>query len=263
MNNVFDDMGDYWSEIADGSKTLSQVKFLEDNLERTGIILDAACGTGRHLSALSEKGFEVVGLDISINLLKIVKQRYNKAVVIRGDLKFLPFKVHAFGAVISMDTSLGYLESEKDDFKVFMEIRRVLRFGSFFVIDVFNRDLLLRKYFHKNYLKKLKWATLSLLTNIGIHWFLFRVFQWRDYPSFFLLQERTVSINGDFLEDLWIICDKKTRRLSIFRHHARLYEYHIVKSLLISSGFSVRSLYGDYDRRNYTRSSQRLIVIAY
>ncbi len=73
--NVFDQMGVYWAEIADQNPTERQVQFIENTLKPQGLILDLACGTGRHMIPLSKEGYDVVGLDISRNLLKIAKTR--------------------------------------------------------------------------------------------------------------------------------------------------------------------------------------------
>ena len=113
--NVFDEMGVYWAEIADKNQTEKQLQFLKTQIKPDGYILDLACGTGRHLIPLSQQGFNMVGLDISAKLLKIAKQRWREVQLVRGDMRFLPFKPQAFAAAISMDTSFGYLPSEHDD----------------------------------------------------------------------------------------------------------------------------------------------------
>lgn len=105
--NVFDEMGVYWAEIADKSQTEKQLQFLKNNLKSNGYVLDLACGTGRHLIPLSQQGFNMVGLDASANLLKIAKQRHKHVQLVKGDMRFLPFKPQAFAAAISMDTSSG------------------------------------------------------------------------------------------------------------------------------------------------------------
>jgi ubiquinone/menaquinone biosynthesis C-methylase UbiE len=35
------------------------------------LVLDLACGTGRHSIPLSNEGYNMVGLDVSLNLLKM------------------------------------------------------------------------------------------------------------------------------------------------------------------------------------------------
>ncbi len=109
--NVFDEMGVYWAEIASQNQTEKQLQFLKNQVKPDGYILDVACGTGRHSIPLSQLGYGMVGLDISATLLKIAKLHSKESQFVRGDMRFLPFKPQAFTAVISMDTSFGYLEN--------------------------------------------------------------------------------------------------------------------------------------------------------
>ena len=112
IRNVFDEMGSYWEEIANKNQTERQIQFLKTKLKPEEYVLDLACGTGRHSISLSQQGYFIVGLDVSPNLLKIAKQRWREVRLVRGDMRFLPFKVEAFSVAISMDTSFGYLTSQ-------------------------------------------------------------------------------------------------------------------------------------------------------
>ena len=233
-------MGGYWAEVADQNQTEKQLQFLRDQLKPNRYILDVACGTGRHMIPLSQQGYGMVGLDISANLLKIAKQRSKEIQLIRGDMRFLPFKPQVFASVISMDTSFGYLPSEVDDRVTFVEVKRVLNQRSVFIIDVFNREQLIRKYQNKNLPAK-----------------------WKEYPSFFLLQKRNVSPEGEWLWDLWTIEDKVNNRLSIFEHVARLYECGKLVRMLEKAGFAIKKIYGGYEEENFSPESLRLILVAF
>jgi ubiquinone/menaquinone biosynthesis C-methylase UbiE len=238
MTNVFDEMGAYWAEIADKSQTEEQLKFLKNHLISNGYILDLACGTGRHSILLTQEDYAVVGMDISANLLKIAKKRLSKLEVVRGDMRFLPFKAQAFQAVVSMDTSFGYLPSEKDDLVVFSEIHRTISQKGVMVVDVFNREELARKYSKEiNYSK------------------------WKEYPSFFLQQKRTVSQRSDWLCDLWIIRDKASGRLMFFEHSVRLYKKGELQGLVEKAGFLVNQVLGGYEEEAFSVNSSRLILI--
>ncbi len=238
--NVFDEMGVYWAEIADHNQTEKQLQFLKDHFKPDGYVLDVACGTGRHMIPLSQQGYGMVGLDVSANLLKIAKQRSKEIQLVRGDMRFLPFKPQVFAGVISMDTSFGYLPSEADDSVTLVEVKRVLNQRGVFVIDVFNREELTRKYQNK-----------SLPT------------KWKEYPSFFLLQKRTVSPKGEWLWDLWTIEDKADSRLSIFEHAVRLYERGKLERMLEKAGFAVKKVYGGYEEENFSPESSRLILVTF
>ncbi len=237
--NVFNEMGVYWAEMADQNQTEKQLQFIKKTLKVKGLILDVACGTGRHLIRLSKEGFDVVGLDISNKLLRIAKRRWQEAQVVQADMRFLPFKAEAFSAAISMDTSFGYLPSEEDDLLSLMEVHEALTKNGVLVIDVFSRKHLINRYESGEQLK------------------------WKEYPSFFLLQNRTVDVKGEKLKDLWTVHEKTSGQLIIFEHSVRLYEFNQLKGLLEKAGFSVNQVYGDYDEQSYGSNSSRLIFIVF
>jgi ubiquinone/menaquinone biosynthesis C-methylase UbiE len=231
-------MGSYWVEIADQHHTGKQIEFLKTRIEEDKCILDVACGSGRHITVLSKSGYCIIGIDISANLLKIAKQRGAQHLVM-GDMRFLPFKSDVFNAAISMDTSFGYIQSKKNDQLSITEVRRVLSIEGEFVLDVFNREKLATKYQGKNPLKYL-----------------------REYPSFYLEQERTVNKSKTKLCDIWTIRDKTTGQSKRFIHSVRLYRYPELEALLLGAGFTVNSFFGDYEGQEYRVNSPRLIIIA-
>jgi SAM-dependent methyltransferase len=261
--NVFDEMGKYWAEIADQNQTDRQIKFIKNTLKPEGFVLDFACGTGRHLIPLSKEGYRMVGLDISANLLRIAKSRWRGAQLVRADMRFLPFKPEMFSAAVSMDTSFGYLPSEQDDMQSLREVRETLSQGGILVVDVFNREHLILKY-EQNRFKKVKWVFLPVLLkpNRLARWLLFRFFKWKEYPSFFLLQKRTVKADGGELYDLWVVCDKSEDKIRVFEHTARLYESKGLRGLLEQAGFVVKRVYGDYEGQQFSPASDRLILVA-
>jgi ubiquinone/menaquinone biosynthesis C-methylase UbiE len=239
MPNVFDEMGVYWAEIADKSQTEKQLQFLKTHLRSDGYVLDIACGTGRHSIPLSQEGYGIVGLDVSVNLLRIAKQRSSKVAVVLGDMQHLPFKDEAFAAAISIDTSFGYLLSEKEDRFSLAEVQRVLFHQGVFVVDVFNREGLIIKYRNEKQSSKLK-----------------------EYPSFFLQQKRTISKKGDLLCDLWTIREKASGQLAVFEHTVRLYKRDKLEGLLEKTSFSVNQVYGNYEEEDFSPNSPRLIMVA-
>jgi ubiquinone/menaquinone biosynthesis C-methylase UbiE len=239
MANVFDEMGVYWAEIADKNQTQRQIQFLKSLLQPTGYVLDLACGSGRHSIALNADGYMMVGLDASRKLLKIAKQRSEEIPVVLGDVRFLPFKTGTFTSVVSVDTSFGYLLSEADDKVSLSEVRRVLSKMGLFVIDVFNQEYLDLKYKVQSNSTKEK-----------------------DYPSFFLLQKRTVSDSGSWLCDLWTIRDKADGQVRFFEHKVRLYGRDKLSCLLESVGFRVNQVLGGYEGENFRVDSSRLIFLA-
>jgi ubiquinone/menaquinone biosynthesis C-methylase UbiE len=78
---------------------------------------------------LRREGWNIIGLDLSKNLLNIAKQKMRKERVefslIRSDMRHLPFRNQTFEGVVCMFTSFGYLPSEAEDVKSLKDMWRI------------------------------------------------------------------------------------------------------------------------------------------
>jgi SAM-dependent methyltransferase len=96
-------------------------------------VLDLACGSGRHSLELRRRGFEVVGADISPDLIEIAGRdaaEENLDVDFAlSDLRDLEFE-NEFDLVLNLnDGAIGYLESDEENLRTFEVISRALRPG--------------------------------------------------------------------------------------------------------------------------------------
>jgi SAM-dependent methyltransferase len=96
-------------------------------------VLDLACGIGRHSLELRRRGFEVVGVDISPELLAMAEQSASKegleASFVQADLRELELS-DEFDLVLSLnDGAVGYFETDEENRRTFEVIARALRAG--------------------------------------------------------------------------------------------------------------------------------------
>ena len=126
----------------------------------------------------------------------------------------------------------------EDDLKSLKDVRSVLGINGVLVVDVFNSEHLIKKGKSKSKPK------------------------WREYPSFFLLQERSVAVDGGELHDKWVIRDKSDGQIRVFQHVARLYTRDQLRGLLEKAGFDVYAVLGDYERQEFSFDSNRLIMVS-
>ena len=197
--NIFNDMGADWKAIVNARDTSKEVSFVESVLPKNGVILDLCCGTGRHSIALRKRGLNVIGMDLSRNLLAIAKLQMTRARVrfplIRADMRFFPFRDNLFSAVINMFTSFGYLPSESEDAVSLLEINRTLRSKGRFLLDLANRDHIVKT---------------------------FRERDWAEFEPFYLLEKRLLDLKNSRLTSQWTLIDKNTIRVkSIQRSEER------------------------------------------
>ncbi|GAH14362.1 unnamed protein product, partial [marine sediment metagenome] len=90
---------------------------MEGGLEFSGTILDAGCGNGRNMSIIggNQNDFRIIGLDNSIELLKIIKNQRDELIrhgnnrlktrkieIILSDLIYLPFRKEIFDHIFAI-----------------------------------------------------------------------------------------------------------------------------------------------------------------
>jgi SAM-dependent methyltransferase len=104
-----------------------------------GRALDLACGSGRHTRALC-RHIWTVGLDLSMELLKVAISEAPEVPYVRADMRALPFAGASFDLVVNLFTSFGYFSSDEENRVVLSEVNRVMKHDGVFVLDYLNAD---------------------------------------------------------------------------------------------------------------------------
>lgn len=144
-------MGKQWDKIFKWhgkvfTKPQEDIPKIVKLFEKRGVkrVLDLGCGSGRHTVYLAKKGFEVYGIDIAPEGIKIAKKWLKKeklkASLRTGNIyKKLPYKDNFFDAIISTQTiHHERIESIK---KAIKEIERILKPKGLIFISVRKRKL--------------------------------------------------------------------------------------------------------------------------
>lgn len=84
--------------IFDNSELLNK---FSDYLPKNAEVLDVGCGAGAPSSSLVQKGFEVIGVDFSKNMLNLAKKNVPKCHLIIGDIIDLGFRDSTFDGLIA------------------------------------------------------------------------------------------------------------------------------------------------------------------
>lgn len=125
---------------------------IADIFKKSGVkkVLDLGSGTGRHIVFLAKNGFDVYGIDIAEEGIKITKEWLIKE-KLQADLRIssfyrkLPYKDNFFDAVIS--TAALHHEKIENIRKAILEIERVLKPGGLVFITFRKRKF--RKFYPK------------------------------------------------------------------------------------------------------------------
>lgn len=199
-------------------------------------VIDVACGNGRYMSAFGQVGLEVYGVDLSAYLLSdAVASRALRGRVVLGDMRALPFRDGAAGAVVNMFTSFGYFETDLDNVRVMQEVSRILSPGGVFLMDFLNTDAIDRN---------------ALGAEVSR----------RDERGANVEERRELSDGGRVLVKhvrVWV----GERAPVEYSERLRLYRHADLTSMATAAGLSPRAVYGDYDLTDYASTSPRVIML--
>jgi SAM-dependent methyltransferase len=197
-----------------------EVAFIETALgaEPGGMILDLACGTGVHCIGLAQKGYQMVGLDLSFAMLAVASEEAQakdcKINFIQKDLRELDFE-EAFDAAYCIGSSFGYFDDD-DNLKVLAGVHKALKPGGIFLLEVDNRDFVIRQ-------------------TPGLLWFEGDGVATMEETSFDFITSRLKVRRQLLFED----GGKKTQTYSI-----RMYSIHELGRMMHKIGFRVDSVGG-------------------
>ncbi len=208
--------------------------------EATGLgagarVLDVGCGPGRHLGELLGIGCRATGLDLSRHMTEAARAAVPGALLVRADMRSLPFRSGCFDAVTSYFTSFAYFDDEDDDLSVLSEVRRVLKSGGWYLLDFLNADEVVAN------LRKKDRRTVSGLE---------------------VVQERRLAEGGRVIEKRIGIGAGGRAPPREFVERVRLYRPGDLESMLLRTGLSPGPVFGEYDRSPHTPASPRYIVLA-
>lgn len=195
-------------------------------------LLDLACGPGRHAAQFALRGARVVGVDLSLPLLSRAHRRDRPPLLlVRGDMRDLPFRDQTFDLVVNLFTSFGYFADDAQHRRVLRSAARLLAPQGTFVMDYLNagqvRANLVR---HEE-------------TRVGART---------------VAVERTISPDGRFvLKEIHLADEGRS-----FLERVRLFSAEELERLLADAGLEVRERYGDYDGGPLTPGAPRTILFA-
>ena len=112
-------------------------------LSPSAIVADLGCGNGRHLLPCAEKCSSVVGVDISLQLLRIVQKKLHEnaldsASLVHADVTLLPFKKNCFDVVLFI-AALHNIQGQNHRHAALTEVLRILKPRGTALISVWSR----------------------------------------------------------------------------------------------------------------------------
>lgn len=141
--SMYATMAQYYDELTDDVPYEEFCAFIEKTFKRYGaspkLILDLACGTGSVTKLLAEKGYDMIGADISAEMLTEAQQKcidlWNKPTFIRQSMTNLNL-YGTVDAVVCLLDSVNYLDTLTKLDRAFARVSLFLNPGGLFIFDL-------------------------------------------------------------------------------------------------------------------------------
>ncbi|HOZ79872.1 MAG TPA: class I SAM-dependent methyltransferase [Ferruginibacter sp.] len=198
------------------------------------VMLDVACGKGRHAVHLAEKGFDVTGIDISEDSIKeaLLQEKDNLHFYLH-DMR-LPFRINYYHYAFNFFTSFGYFNSRREHDNAIRTIAQAIKPGGWFVMDYLNVHYAEDHLVHQ-FDKEID----------GVNYF---ITKWFDETHFY----KKIQVEDEALETP-LIYTEKVAKFSL-GDFTEMFAYQ---------GLQIQDVFGDYNFGGYdVRKSPRLIMIA-
>jgi SAM-dependent methyltransferase len=198
------------------------------------LMLDVACGRGRHSIHLATKGFDVTGIDLSEDSIKeALKYETENLHFYQHDMR-LPFWINYFDYAFNFFTSFGYFNTRREHDNSIRTIAQALKSEGHFVLDYLNAHYAEDHLVHQ-----------SSKEIDGVNYI---ITKWFDETHFF----KKIIIEDEELKEPLEYTEKVTK-----------FSLGDFTEMFAYQGLQIQKVYGDYNFGNYdVRKSPRLIVIA-
>lgn len=201
-------------------------------------VLDLACGSGNLTAPLVAAGLDVIGVDLSEDMLVEAKQKLPDTLFLQQDMRQLALAGTVSGVVCGMD-GINHLCRTADVAAVFAGVYRALEKGGLFVFDVNT------PYKHREVLAD--------------HAF---VFEEEDFLC--VWQNRLIARTMEV--DMWLdfFVEGADGRYDRLCDHVRerAYSEKTLRRLLAEAGFDVLAVYEDMTENAPADDSQRMVFVA-
>jgi SAM-dependent methyltransferase len=125
----------YWAPPFHDWQTPVLERLLFPALQRGDTILDLCCGTGHLANRLVTRGYQVIGVDASLEMLRFARTNVPAAEFVHADAAQFALARTVDAAVSTFD-SLNHILNAEQVQRAFGRIHAVLRSGGLFVFDI-------------------------------------------------------------------------------------------------------------------------------
>jgi SAM-dependent methyltransferase len=213
---------------------------LPEYLEEIGLapkkILDVACGEGSLAVALAKEGYQVTGIDQSMQMIELAQDRALAADVNVDfrveDMRSLPF-VGEFDLVTCFFDSLNYMLAVSDLQEAFLGAFRALRPGGYYIFDM------------------------NTVYGLAVDWMRQETYIQKETDDFIELHRQEFDYENTVASMMVTVFQKKGELWERFEeiHRERGYPIADIQFLLTTVGFEIAGMYGSLSKRTSVQTT--------
>ena len=228
----------------------------KEGIQKGQVVVELGCGTGKMTRLLAKEGYQMLGIDISEEMLMIARDKQMAAFYESGKEKNFENEsvtdddhilyIHQnmteltlngeVDAMVSICDSMNYLTQEEELYQTFCQAEKYLREGGVFIFDMKT------PYFYSEVLADNTFAEDRDEVS----------FIWENY-----FDEET-QIN-EYALSLFVPLDEETDTYRKFQefHYQRAYTMETVQNLIEKAGLHVKAVYHAFSEENASETSER------
>ncbi len=210
-------------------------QFKNNNLDAK-LVLELACGTGSLTKLLCDKGYDVIGLDYSSDMLEVAREKCPDTLFINQDMT--EFELYGtVDSILCCLDSVNYITDKRKLLKMFKLVNNYLNHGGLFIFDI-NSEYKLKNIIANN----------CFVRNEDDLFYSWENELLKDKVNFYL----TFFVENE--------CDC-FERFDEF-HTERIYKEQEIKTMLKKSGLRLVDVFYDFNSRKKTKKSERIFFVA-
>jgi len=202
--------------------------------DSNALMLDMACGRGRHARALAAKGFDVTGTDIAPDSIAFARRFENDHLHFYQHDMRLPFWINYFDYAFNFFTSFGYFKTQREHYNAIRTIAQSLKKNGTLVMDYLNAHYAEDRLVH--------------ISQKEINRVIYHLTKWYDETHFY----KKILIE-----------DEKTGTHQEFAERVAKFSLGDFNDMFTFHGLQIQEVFGDYDLNVYdVKKSPRMVMIA-
>lgn len=193
-------------------------------------ILELGCGSGNMTKQLLERGYEVVGIDRSAEMLQIAREKLSlyedRLILIEQDIRESDFEIYEIDCILSANDTLNYILEEEELREIFEFAAKHLKKRGYLVFDISSPYKLAK----------------VLGDNTFGESFEDSCYLWENYYD---EEERLLTMDINLLVER---SDGLYERMTE-THYQRAHEPVHLRKMLLEAGFSRVELFADFEEK--------------